>query len=69
MNLYFLFLTIQGADLTKEIPLKYWMIFIPVVLLVMYLRKKFLENLFIPKDTDPDREAPVWQGLGKKRKK
>ena len=59
------FLTaVQPVDITKEIPLKYWMLFIAVMAVILPLASKILTNMFIPKNNEED--APVWSSMSKK---
>lgn len=53
-----LWLSVQGVDITGEIPLKYWVVFAIVLSAVMYLVKKFLTKLFIPQREGE--EALIW---------
>lgn len=55
-----------GVDITKEIPFKYWVLFIAVMAVVLPLSNKLLTHLFIPKNDDED--APVWSSMSKKGK-
>ena len=62
------FLTaVQPVDITKEIPLKYWILFIAVMAVILPLASKFLTHLFIPKNDEED--APVWSSMNRKNKK
>lgn len=56
--------TTTGVDITKEIPLKYWVLFIAVMAVVLPVSNKLLTHLFIPKSDDE--EAPVWSSMSKK---
>ena len=58
--------TLELVDITKEIPLKYWIIFIAVMAVVLSLVSRYLTNMFIPKDGEDD--APVWSAMSKKDK-
>lgn len=60
------FYTSAGVDITKEIPLPYWVAFIAVMAVVLPLSNKFLTHLFIPKNDEED--APVWSSMSKKGK-
>ena len=62
----FLLQTVQTVDITKEIPLKYWLIFAAVLAVVMFLVKKLLTKLFIPQGDDE--EALIWSIKSKKNK-
>lgn len=55
-----------GVDITKEIPFKYWVLFIAVMAVMLPLSNKLLTHLFIPKNDDED--APVWSSMSKKGK-
>ena len=59
-----LFNTVELVDITKEIPLKYWILFIAVMAMILPLASKILTNMFIPKNNEED--APVWSSMGKK---
>ncbi|MBQ7902571.1 MAG: hypothetical protein IJ362_02460 [Oscillospiraceae bacterium] len=60
----FLLETIKTVDITQEIPLKYWIIFIVVMAVILPLVSKLLTKLFIPaKGRD---EAPIWSAMSKK---
>ena len=63
----FLFNTLELVDITKEIPLKYWILFIAVMAVILPLASKFLTHMFIPKNGEED--APVWSAMSKKDKK
>ena len=56
--------TVELVDITKEIPLKYWILFIAVMAVIIPLVSKILTNLFIPKNNEED--APVWSSIEKK---
>lgn len=58
--------TIETVDITKEIPLKYWIIFIIVMFFVLKIASKILTNLFIPKPGEE--EAPIWSKYDEKNK-
>lgn len=62
----FLFYATTGVDITKEIPLKYWILFIAVMAVVLPLARRFLTHLFIPKKGEE--EVPVWSSMSKKGK-
>ena len=62
----FLIYATTGVDITKEIPFKYWVLFIAVMAVVLPLSNKLLTHLFIPKSDDED--APVWSSMSKKGK-
>ena len=55
-----------GVDITKEIPFKYWVLFIAVMAVVLPVSNKLLTHLLIPKSDDED--APVWSSMSKKGK-
>ena len=55
--------TTELVDITKEIPLKYWILFIAVMAVILPLVSKLLTHLFIPKNNEED--APVWSSLEK----
>ena len=55
--------TTELVDITKEIPLKYWILFIAVMAVILPLVSKLLTNLFIPKNDEED--APVWSSFEK----
>ena len=59
--------TVELVDITKEIPLKYWVLFIVVMAIILPLVSKILTNLFIPKNDEED--APVWSSLDRKNNK
>ena len=59
--------TLELVDITKEIPLKYWLLFIAVMAVVLPLASRFLTNMFIPKNDAED--APVWSAMSKKDKR
>ena len=62
------FLTaVQPVDITKEIPLKYWILFIAVMAVILPLASRFLTHLFIPKSDEED--APVWSSMSRRNKK
>lgn len=61
--MFWIYATI-GVDITKEIPLKYWVLFIAVMAVVLPLSNKLLTHFFIPKSDDE--EAPVWSSMSKK---
>ena len=56
--------TVELVDITKEIPLKYWVLFIAVMAVILPLASKFLTHLFIPKNNEED--APVWSSMSRK---
>lgn len=56
--------TIETVDITQEIPLKYWVIFIAVMAIILPLVSRMLTRLFIPKDGEE--EAPIWSAMAKK---
>ena len=58
--------TVELVDITKEIPLKYWILFIAVMAVIIPLVSKVLTNLFIPQNGEED--APVWSSLDRKDK-
>jgi len=58
-----LFTVIETVDITKEIPLKYWLVFIAVMAVILPLANKALTRFFIPKNSDE--EAPVWSSYSK----
>ena len=58
---------VRPVDITKEIPLKYWILFIAVMAVILPLASKFLTHLFIPKSDEED--APVWSSMNRKNKK
>lgn len=62
----FLLNTIATTDITKEIPLKYWIIFIRIMSFVLPLSYKILWKMFIPQN--PEDDPPVWDMMGKKKK-
>lgn len=59
--------TIETVDITKEIPLKYWIVFILIMAVVLPVSHRILTKMFIPKEGDG--EAPVWSAMDKKGKK
>ena len=59
--------TVELVDITKEIPLKYWILFIAVMAVILPLASKFLTHLFIPKSNEED--APVWSSMNRRNKK
>ena len=59
--------TLELVDITKEIPLKYWLLFIAVMAVVLPLVSRFLTNMFIPKNDAED--APVWSAMSKEDKR
>ena len=56
--------TVELVDITKEIPLGYWVLFIAVMAVILPLASKILTNMFIPKNNEED--APVWSSMSKK---
>ena len=62
----FLFYATTGVDITKEIPLQYWILFIAVMSVVLPLARKLLTHLFIP--ANDNEEAVVWSAMNKKGK-
>ena len=59
-----LFNTMELVDITQEIPLKYWILFIAVMAVVLPLVSKLLTHWFIPKNNEED--APVWSSMDRK---
>lgn len=63
----FLLDVVTTVDITQEIPLKYWILFIAVMAVILPLASKLLTKLFIPaKGSD---EAPVWSAMSRKNNK
>ena len=58
--------TVELVDITKEIPLKYWILFIAVMAVILPLASKILTHMFIPQNNEED--APVWSSLDRKNK-
>ena len=58
---------IETVDITKEIPLKYWIVFIFIMAVVLPVSHRIFTKMFIPKEGDG--EAPVWSAMDKKDKK
>lgn len=59
--------TVELVDITREIPLKYWVLFIAVMVVVLPLVSKMLTKMFVPKNNEED--APVWSSMSKKHNK
>ena len=62
-----MFLATTGVDITQEIPIEYWVLFIAVMALVLPLANRLLTHMFIPKNDDE--EAPVWSVMSRKDRK
>ena len=58
---------VKTVDITQEIPLKYWIIFIAVMAVILPLVSKLLTKLFIPPENGDD--APVWSAMSRKNNK
>ena len=59
-----LFNTAELVDITKEIPFKYWVLFIVVMAIVLTLVSKLLTKMFIPENNEED--PPVWSSMDRK---
>ena len=55
--------TIETVDITKEIPLGYWIVFIIVMAVVLTVASKVLTKMFIPKNGEE--EAEIWSKFTK----
>jgi len=62
-----MFLATTGVDITQEIPIEYWVLFIAVMAFVLPLANRLLTHMFIPKNDDE--EAPVWSAMSRKERK
>ena len=59
--------TIETVDITKELPLEFWLVFALVMAVVLFVAHKLLTRLFVPK---PGREEPaVWDKYSKRTPK
>lgn len=59
--------TIETVDITKELPLGFWLVFIPVMAVVLFVAHRLLTRMFIPKPGKE--EAPLWDKYSKRTPK
>ena len=60
-------LTVDTVDITKELPVGFWIGFAAVMAVALPLANRILSNMFIPKNGKED--PPVWDKYDKKTPK
>lgn len=63
----FILATIETVDITKELPLAFWLGFAAFTAVILPLANRILTNMFIPKKGRD--EAPIWSKYDKKTPK
>ena len=59
--------TIETVDITKELPLGFWIGFVLVMAVVLPVANRLLSGMFIPKKGRE--EAPIWDKYDKRTPK